>query len=70
MFINYLVDAQDYFDTSMALGDSRFDASYSYISYPNAGPHEVRFTAWYVPGLLYRNKGNDVANAQKAIRAV
>ncbi|KAH8600015.1 hypothetical protein B0O99DRAFT_649437 [Bisporella sp. PMI_857] len=54
----------------MALGDSRYDANYGYIWYSNNGPWATRFTAWYVPGLLYRNKGQDVANAEKAIRSI
>jgi hypothetical protein len=52
----------------MSVGDSRYDASYNYIWYNDNGPWSTRFTAWYIPGLLYRNQGDDVANAQKALR--
>ncbi|KAL5115648.1 hypothetical protein ACEQ8H_006447 [Pleosporales sp. CAS-2024a] len=62
--------AQDYFDYTMSVGDERFDASYNYIWYPDNGPWSTRFTAWYIPGLLYRNRGNDVTNAQKALKSV
>ena len=62
-----LIDAQSLFDYSMALNDARFDESYKYIIYQDNGPWSVRFTSWYVPGLLYRNKGNDLDNAKEAI---
>ncbi|KAF2004258.1 hypothetical protein P154DRAFT_543410 [Amniculicola lignicola CBS 123094] len=54
----------------MELGDLRYDASYNYIWYNDNGPWSTRFTAWYIPGLLYRNKGQDRANAQKSLRAL
>jgi Fe-S cluster assembly scaffold protein SufB len=60
--------AQDYFDYTMSVGDSRYDASYNYVWYNDNGPWSTRFTAWYIPGLLHRNQGDDVANAQKALR--
>ncbi len=65
---NKAAAAQDYFDTAMAIGDSRFDANYGYLWYLDNGPWSIRFTAWYIPGLLYRNQGNDLANAEKALR--
>jgi len=68
LHIDNITAAQDYFDNSMALGDSRYDANYGYLWYWDNGPWSIRFTAWYVPGLLYRNKGNDLANAQKALK--
>jgi hypothetical protein len=51
----------------MALNDARFDETYKYIIYEDNGPWSVRFTSWYVPGLLYRAEGNDVENAKEAI---
>lgn len=66
--LTILAAAQDYFDTTMALGDSRFDANYGYVWYLDNGPWSIRFTAWYLNGLLYRNKGSDLANAEKALR--
>jgi hypothetical protein len=64
------IDAQDLFDYAMTLNDARFDESYKYIIYPDNGPWSVRFTAWYVPGLLYRNKGKDLENAKGAIHSM
>lgn len=54
----------------MTLNDARFDESYKYIIYEDNGRWSVRFTAWYVPGLLYRNKGKDLQNAKGAIKAM
>ncbi|ORY11748.1 hypothetical protein BCR34DRAFT_601184 [Clohesyomyces aquaticus] len=62
--------AQDYFDYSMEIADSRFDSSYGYIWYLDNGIWSTRFTSWYIPGLLHRNKGNDVKNAEKALRSL
>lgn len=63
-------DAQSLFDASMTLNDARFDKSYKYIIYEDNGPWSVRFTSWYVPGMLYRNKGDDLENAKGAITAM
>lgn len=63
-----IIAAQDYFDYSMSLADSRYDASYNYIWYNDNGPWSTRFTAWYIPGLLYRNQGDDVSKAEHALR--
>jgi hypothetical protein len=65
--LTFALAAQDYFDYSMSLADSRFDTNYGYVWYNDNGPWSNRFTAWYIPGLLQRNKGDDVANAQKAM---
>lgn len=54
----------------MALNDARFDKSYKYIIYEDNGPWSVRFTSWYIPGMLYRNKGDDLENAKGAIAAM
>lgn len=62
------VSAQDYFDYTMSIGDERFDPSYGYIWYLDNGEWSTRFTSWYIPGLLYRNQGDDLANAEKALR--
>jgi hypothetical protein len=67
---NKFLAAQDYFDFTMNIADNRYDASYNYIWYNDNGPWSTRFTAWYIPGLLHRNKGDDVANAQKSLRAL
>lgn len=62
-----MLDAQDLFDYSMRVNDLRWDDSYNYIWYSDNGPWSTRFTAWYVAGLLYRNKGQDLSNAKAAI---
>lgn len=62
--------AQSLFDYSMQVSDSRFDASYGYVWYQDNGQWSVRFTAWYIAGLLHRAKGDDVKTAVKAIENV
>lgn len=65
---NRLLAAQDLFDFAMEVNDARFDYSYKYIWYPDNGPWSNRFTSWYIPGLLHRNQGDDLANAEAALR--
>ncbi|KAK8867447.1 hypothetical protein PGQ11_006025 [Apiospora arundinis] len=62
--------AQDLFDYSMSVSDSRYDASYNFIWYQDNGPWSTRFTAWYLPGLLYRAEGDDVKNAIASIEGI
>ncbi|KAI1078201.1 hypothetical protein F5B20DRAFT_548420 [Whalleya microplaca] len=62
--------AQDLFDYAMYVCDSRFDYSYNYIWYVNDGQWDTRFTAWYIPGLLYRANGDDVEHAIAAIENI
>ena len=52
----------------MHIQDNRYDASYNFIQYSDKGPWSVRFTAWYVAGLLHRNHGDDVKHAEASIR--
>ncbi|KAM0398792.1 hypothetical protein ACHAPZ_007754 [Fusarium culmorum] len=54
----------------MEVSDSRFDSSYGYIWYQDNGQWSVRFTAWYLAGLLHRGKADDVKAAVKAIENV
>lgn len=54
----------------MSINDPRFDISYKYIIYPDEGPWSVRFTAWYVAGLLHRNQGLDLENAKGALEGM
>ncbi|OAG07799.1 uncharacterized protein CC84DRAFT_1186638 [Paraphaeosphaeria sporulosa] len=63
-------DAQDLFDWSMHVQDRRYDSSYNFIAYPDKGGWSVRFTAWYLVGLLHRNKGDDLQKAKAAIRNI
>lgn len=51
----------------MYVNDLRWDNSYKYVWYSDNGPWSTRFTAWYVAGLLNRNKGEDLFNAKAAI---
>jgi hypothetical protein len=60
-------DAQSLFDYSMEVSDSRYDSSYNYIWYQDNGQWSVRFTSWYIPGLLHRG---DVKTAIAAIESV
>ncbi|KAH7305190.1 hypothetical protein B0I35DRAFT_381874 [Stachybotrys elegans] len=62
--------AQNLFDYSMEVSDSRYDSSYNYVWYQDNGQWSVRFTAWYIAGLLHRNKCNDVKAAIAAIENV
>ncbi|CAF3527382.1 unnamed protein product [Fusarium graminearum] len=62
--------AQSLFDYSMEVSDSRFDSSYGYIWYQDNGQWSVRFTAWYIAGLLHRGKADDVKAAVMAIENV
>ncbi|WXC52560.1 hypothetical protein QX201_012220 [Fusarium graminearum] len=52
------------------VSDSRFDSSYGYIWYQDNGQWSVRFTAWYIAGLLHRGKADDVKAAVMAIENV
>ncbi|KAF3392702.1 hypothetical protein F1880_008569 [Penicillium rolfsii] len=67
---NLSQNAQSLFDWSMNVNDLRWDNSYKYIWYSDNGPWSTRFTAWYVAGLLFRNKGQDVSNAKAAIENI
>ncbi|KAM0234176.1 hypothetical protein ACHAPO_006557 [Fusarium lateritium] len=62
--------AQSLFDYSMEVSDSRFDSSYGYVWYQDNGQWSIRFTAWYIAGLLHRGKTDDVKAAVKAIENV
>jgi len=57
-------------DWSVYVNELRFDDSYKYVAYADNGPWSTRFTAWHTAGLLYRNKGDDVANAKAALENV
>ncbi|KAF1971597.1 hypothetical protein BU23DRAFT_600153 [Bimuria novae-zelandiae CBS 107.79] len=63
-------EAQDLFDWSMHVQDNRYDTSYNFISYTDKGSWSVRFTAWYLAGLLYRNEGDDLSKAKAAINNI
>lgn len=41
-----------------------------FIWYQDNGPWSTRFTAWYLPGLLYRAEGDDVKNAIASIEGM
>ena len=54
----------------MFVQDNRYDASYNYIAYGDKGSWSVRFTAWYLAGLLHRNEGDDLEHAKAAIENI
>lgn len=60
--------AQSLFDKSMEWLDSFYDPTAGYLFDPSATTalrHEVRQSTWYAVGLLSRNQGTDVAEANK-----
>lgn len=65
---------KDMFDKSMSFLDTLYDDSVGYLYwfyYPlAAGQHETRSSVWYVPGLLQRNKGDDVQQAIRILKNV
>lgn len=66
-------NAQGLFNESMNWLDTYYDASYGYLYDVNAQSalhHETRSSVWYATGLLARNQGDDVANAERIIRNV
>lgn len=67
---NSTSEAQSLFDYSMFVQDNRFDVSYNYIAYSDKGSWSVRFTAWYLAGLLHRNEGEDLKYAKAAIENI
>jgi hypothetical protein len=67
---NVQAEAQSLFDHSMFVQDNRYDASYNYIAYSDKGSWSVRFTAWYLAGLLHRNEGDDLEHAKAAIENI
>lgn len=67
---NRTVEAQSLFDYSMQVGDSRYDSYYNYIWAEENGAWSTRFTAWHIPGLLFRAEGNDIEQGIAAIESV
>lgn len=64
----------DMFDQSMSFLDTIYDPTAGYLwyfYYPLApGKHETRSTVWYAAGLLRRNQGSDVEDADKILTSV
>ncbi|KAH7025176.1 uncharacterized protein B0I36DRAFT_274915 [Microdochium trichocladiopsis] len=54
----------------MQVSDSRYDSSYNYVWYQDNGQWSVRFTSWYIAGLLHRGSKDDVKSAIAAIENV
>lgn len=65
---------QDMFDGEMTFLDRLYDSTAGYLYYfyypLAAGPHETRSSVWYATGLLQRNSGNDVVEADKILRNI
>ena len=58
---------------SMDWMDNFYDSDVGYLRWVlsnSALQHETRSSAWYAVGLLARNKGEDVANAEKIIKNI
>jgi hypothetical protein len=63
-------NAQQMFTESMTWMDDYYDSSAGYLynfGASSALRHETRSSAWYALGLLARNSGHDVAEAEKII---
>lgn len=62
------------FNQSMSFLDQIYDPDAGYLWYfyfPLApGKHETRSTVWYAAGLLRRNQGDDVEQANRIITSV
>ncbi|KAF0644232.1 hypothetical protein FPSE5266_12152 [Fusarium pseudograminearum] len=73
-YIDVLSDnAKELFTESMDWMDTYYDtrAGYLYdVSATAALRHETRSSAWYAFGLLARNKGHDVSEAEKIIQGI
>ncbi|THY40217.1 hypothetical protein D6C99_08286 [Aureobasidium pullulans] len=66
-------NAQGVLNESMSWMDGFYDtdAGYLYSLYASAAlRHDTRSSAWYAIGLLARNEGDDVANAEKILTAI
>lgn len=65
--------AQSMFTESMDFMDYYYDQPYGYL-YEVTGAmalrHETRSSVWYAIGLLARNNGEDIKEAEKIIRKV
>ncbi|RSH90988.1 hypothetical protein EHS25_010164 [Saitozyma podzolica] len=60
---------QEVFDVAMTINDWAWEPSTGWIESDDDNGHtSSRFTAWYVPGLLYRNGEGDVDKAIWAIK--
>lgn len=66
-------NAQGLFNESMAYLDGFYDESVGYLYEESASfalRHETRTSSWYAIGLLARNEGNDVVEAERIITNV
>lgn len=67
------VGADSLFSVSMEWLDSFYDPSAGYLYVTDAADamrHETRTSSWYAAGLLARNNGTDVEEAEKVLRNV
>lgn len=66
-------NAQELFTESMTWLDTFYDSEAGYLydlSAQTALDHETRSSAWYALGLLARNEGNDVQEAEKIVNNI
>ncbi|GKT51440.1 uncharacterized protein ColSpa_11621 [Colletotrichum spaethianum] len=67
------IHAQSMFTESMEFMDYFYDQPYGYlyeVTGNMGGRHETRSSVWYAIGLLARNEGDDVSEAEKIITKV
>jgi len=66
-------NAQGVLNESMSWMDGFYDTDAGYLYSLDASAalrHDTRSSAWYAIGLLARNEGDDVANAEKILTAI
>lgn len=66
-------NAQELFTESMTWLDTFYDSEAGYLydlSAQTALDHETRSSAWYALGLLARNEGDDVQQAEKIVNNI
>lgn len=70
-YVNSLsTNAQEVLNQSMSWMDGYYDTTAGYLYSVDAAAalrHDTRSSAWYAVGLLARNQGDDVNNAEKIL---
>lgn len=71
LYVNSLsINAQEVLNQSMSWMDGYYDTAAGYLYNLDAAAalrHDTRSSAWYAVGLLARNQGDDVKNAEKIL---
>lgn len=70
-YVNSLsINAQEVLNQSMSWMDGYYDTAAGYLYNLDAAAalrHDTRSSAWYAVGLLARNQGDDVSNAERIL---